>query len=209
MAIPVWPTGIPYMPLVDSLSGKPYLAPIPSEMDGGNVRQRARPGDNVRVFQQAILVDNDDYADTLEPFLLTNKATRIIMRVWRSKEYRDCLVQLSDVGDAPNGLQQVRVSMTVRVLREIETLEIAGTPVTTATEDVAYAGFQAVASGGVPSYTFSVHSGSLPAGITINAATGVVSGTPTDAGVSSDIVIRVTDANGDTADLAPFTLTVS
>lgn len=38
------------------------------------------------------------------------------------------------------------------------------------------------ASGGVPPYTFSIISGSLPGGLTLNSSTGVVSGTPTTAG---------------------------
>ena len=54
------------------------------------------------------------------------------------------------------------------------------------------------ASGGVTPYTFSIASGSLPLGLTLNTATGVVSGTPTAIGVSS-FVIQVTDAASSTA----------
>ena len=41
------------------------------------------------------------------------------------------------------------------------------------------------ATGGTGSYVFSVSAGSLPAGLTLNAATGVISGTPTTAATSS------------------------
>jgi Putative Ig domain len=47
------------------------------------------------------------------------------------------------------------------------------------------------ASGGLPPYTWSLSSGTLPAGLTLSAA-GVISGTPTGAGVSN-FVIQVAD----------------
>ena len=40
-----------------------------------------------------------------------------------------------------------------------------------------------VATGGVPPYTFSIVSGSLPPGLTLNTSTGAITGTPTTAGV--------------------------
>jgi hypothetical protein len=39
-----------------------------------------------------------------------------------------------------------------------------------------------VAAGGVPPYTFSITSGSLPNGLTLNTSTGAITGTPTQAG---------------------------
>lgn len=88
------------------------------------------------------------------------------------------------------------------------TLAISGTPVLTAGKDVAYAGFTVSGIAGHPPYTYSVHSGSLPAGITLDSSTGVVSGTATTVGTSSGIVIRVTDNVGATADLASFSIDV-
>lgn len=87
-------------------------------------------------------------------------------------------------------------------------LAIGGTPVTTATVGVAYAGFTVTATGGTPAYTYSIASGSLPTGITLNSSSGAVSGTPTVAGSYASIVIRVTDALSATANLASFTITV-
>jgi len=49
------------------------------------------------------------------------------------------------------------------------------------------------ATGGVTPYSWSVSSGSLPAGLTLNANTGVISGTPSMSGTSSFTVIA-TDA---------------
>jgi len=61
-------------------------------------------------------------------------------------------------------------------------------------------------SGGTGPYTWSVTSGSLPAGITLDPSTGALSGTPTTAGTSS-FTVKVTDANGQSATEAT-TLTV-
>jgi large repetitive protein len=54
------------------------------------------------------------------------------------------------------------------------------------------------ASDGVTPYTWSIASGSLPAGLTLNAATGVISGTPT-AGGSSSVTVQVSDSIGTVA----------
>lgn len=90
-------------------------------------------------------------------------------------------------------------------------LSISGTPVTTATQNSAYAGFSAAGAGGHAPYAYSLAplSSPLPVGITLNAATGAVSGVPTVVSGYPNIIIRVTDADGLTADLASFTITVS
>jgi uncharacterized repeat protein (TIGR02543 family) len=62
-------------------------------------------------------------------------------------------------------------------------------------------------SGGAGSSTFAVTSGSLPAGLTMDGSTGVISGTPT-AATSANLSITVTDANSATA-TASFTINVS
>lgn len=92
---------------------------------------------------------------------------------------------------------------------EPDPLEISGTPVLTTEEDTAYAGFTVSATGGTAPYTYSIQTGSLPTGITLNSSTGAVSGTPTTPGTSSGIVIRVTDDLGATDDLASFNLEVT
>jgi glucose/arabinose dehydrogenase/uncharacterized membrane protein len=51
-----------------------------------------------------------------------------------------------------------------------------------------------VANGGTAPYTFAVSSGALPDGLSIDSATGVISGTPT-AGGTFDFTIMATDAN--------------
>src|SRR5262249_43828958 len=51
------------------------------------------------------------------------------------------------------------------------------------------------ASGGTPPYTWSLTSGTLPAGLTLNTAQGIIAGTPTGTGVSS-FTITVHDNAG-------------
>lgn len=51
-----------------------------------------------------------------------------------------------------------------------------------------------VASGGTGPYTYSVSSGALPAGLSLNVASGAITGTPTASGISS-FTITATDAN--------------
>jgi hypothetical protein len=57
------------------------------------------------------------------------------------------------------------------------------------------------AVGGTTPYTWSVSAGSLPPGLTLPAATGVLAGTPTTAGTFS-FTVKVTDATGLTASKA-------
>ena len=54
------------------------------------------------------------------------------------------------------------------------------------------------ASGGVAPYTFSIISGALPPGLTLNSATGVIAGTPTAAG-SFSFSVQVVDYRGNSA----------
>jgi hypothetical protein len=61
-------------------------------------------------------------------------------------------------------------------------------------------------SGSIGGSTFSLNSGSLPAGLTLSAA-GVLSGTPTQTG-SFPITVKVTDGNGCTGIGATYTLVI-
>jgi hypothetical protein len=62
-------------------------------------------------------------------------------------------------------------------------------------------------SGGIPGYTFSIVSGSLPPGVTLNTTTGVISGTPTTAGTYT-FTSKVKDSKGNT-DTQTCTIVVS
>ena len=83
---------------------------------------------------------------------------------------------------------------------------ITTTSLPAATEGVAYSTTLEATGGSVP-YTWTLTAGTLPAGLSLDAATGVISGTPTASGVEG-LTVTVTDAAAlsSTADL---TLTVS
>ncbi len=72
-----------------------------------------------------------------------------------------------------------------------------GCPTGTAQVNVAYSS-ALVASGGVAPYTFSIISGSLPPGLTLNSSTGAITGTPTTAG-TYNFTAQVVDSQGNTA----------
>ncbi|GAA0996316.1 hypothetical protein GCM10009555_091900 [Acrocarpospora macrocephala] len=65
---------------------------------------------------------------------------------------------------------------------------------------------QLTVSGGTAPFAWSVSSGTLPPGLTLNSATGLLSGTPTTAG-SYPFTVRVTDANNQ-SDTKAVTLVV-
>jgi hypothetical protein len=88
------------------------------------------------------------------------------------------------------------------------TPEVSGALASFGTTTVPYSS-GLTASGGTTPYTWSIHTGTLPAGLTLNTATGVISGTPTAAGTSSGIVIRVTGAASNFADSDPQSITVA
>jgi hypothetical protein len=66
---------------------------------------------------------------------------------------------------------------------------IAGTP-TAATQNVAYSWTPSV-GGGIGPYTFSITAGALPTGLSLNASTGAVTGTPTAVTTASGITVHM------------------
>ncbi|HEY1875208.1 MAG TPA: Ig domain-containing protein [Steroidobacteraceae bacterium] len=50
------------------------------------------------------------------------------------------------------------------------------------------------ATGGIAPYTWSITSGALPAGVSLNASTGAISGTPTAAASNTSVTFQVGDS---------------
>ncbi|WP_344367505.1 putative Ig domain-containing protein, partial [Arthrobacter humicola] len=80
----------------------------------------------------------------------------------------------------------------------------ASTPPTTATVGAAYS--YTFAASGNPAPTFRVSSGALPAGLSLNSTTGVLSGTPTAAGPAT---FTVTATNGVSPDAVTPSITIT
>ena len=86
---------------------------------------------------------------------------------------------------------------------------VTGTPVTTGQADEVYTGFTAAATGGDgAAFTYELD-GDWPAGLTINASSGAVTGTPTEDGTFYNLSIKATDKTGYTGRLAEFTLVIA
>jgi hypothetical protein len=91
-------------------------------------------------------------------------------------------------GSGNESAYSVEISTTIAA-----PLTLTGPPTTTGTSGVAFSTAMTAAGGKAP-YTFSIQSGALPAGLSLNTATGAISGTPTKAG-SFSFTVKVVDSN--------------
>jgi hypothetical protein len=107
------------------------------------------------------------------------------------------------VTDAKSLTATKSLSLTVTV---VASLSITTTSLANGAPNSAYSATLA-ATGGATPYTWSIVSGTLPAGLALARRTGVISGTPTRTG-TSNFTMRVTDANSLTATKS-LSLTVS
>ncbi len=85
-------------------------------------------------------------------------------------------------------------------------LAITTTSLPNGTAGVAYSQ-SLTATGGVSPYTWSIAAGALPAGLTANATTGLIAGTPTTAG-TANFTVQVTDSLMTTATM-PLSITIN
>ena len=85
MALPAWPSTIPYQSLRQQWGGTPTRAPLATEMERGNTRMRSRPGDDVGTYTWGGILTAAQLA-TFETFFeatLSNGAGRFTMPVSR------------------------------------------------------------------------------------------------------------------------------
>jgi len=109
------------------------------------------------------------------------------------------------VTDSSNPQQTKTVNLTLTILPPPPVISTTTLP--NGQVGVAYSA-TLTATGGTSPYTWSLTSGALPAGLTLNASTGVISGTPTSPIASDSLTFKVTDS-GTPAQSAPKTLTLT
>lgn len=94
------------------------------------------------------------------------------------------------------------------VIAAAPAISFSGTVPSTGPYNVAYTG-SVTATGGAGTLTYALATGSsLPAGVTLNAATGAIHGTPTAVGTFTFAIVA-SDAFGDTATSSSYSITVS
>jgi type II secretory pathway pseudopilin PulG len=112
------------------------------------------------------------------------------------------IVQVTD-NDSPNRIATKSLTITINPNKPRITTEFLAY----GTVSQSYPSTTLSATGGKPSYTWAVTSGSLPTGLSLNGTTGVISGTPTAAGTYS-FTVTVTDS-GSPARTASKTLSIA
>ncbi|MGD0832350.1 MAG: putative Ig domain-containing protein, partial [Terracidiphilus sp.] len=107
--------------------------------------------------------------------------------------YSNLIIQMTDSG-TPNALTAATPALTLTVYAA-PAITFGGVMPFEATNDVAFTG-SAAATGGAGALTYSILTGSLPTGLSLNATTGAVTGTPTAGGTFS-FSVEAADAYGD------------
>lgn len=119
MAIPAWPDGVPYRPDMNSEQPVPrYLDPIKTDMEGGNQRQRARPGDNVGMVSYTVRMTKAQFAtfDDWRKNTIGGGSGRFSVPVWMGAAFVTKVCQFSSVPkDKAVGTARVDVAIALRV----------------------------------------------------------------------------------------------
>jgi hypothetical protein len=97
-----------------------------------------------------------------------------------------------EVKDSESSTQTVSAKISLSVTAA--PLTITSSTLPSGADGTAYSSFLQ-ASGGTPAYAWSISSGSLPAGLTLAATTGVISGTPSASGTSKFIATVSDNSN--------------
>jgi hypothetical protein len=119
MPLPAWPA-VPYRPTRDGFQPiKPFLDPLATDMEGGNSRQRPRPGDNVGTIGQTIMMTPAD-AETFKAWVkttLNNGTARFTANVWTGAAYESKTCQFIKDGKPTYGAySSSRVSVAMKLM---------------------------------------------------------------------------------------------
>jgi hypothetical protein len=121
MTLPAWPIAT-YAPQQDSFRGlQRALDPITTQMEGGNTRERPRPGDNVGTITQTIwmsMAEHDTFVNWVKT-TLSNGTARFTMNVWLGSSFVNKVCQFLKPGSGLTydyvSTDIVAVNMTLRV----------------------------------------------------------------------------------------------
>jgi hypothetical protein len=120
MALPAWPIANTVI-LRNGYSLQRMLDSISTDMEGGNTRERPRPGDNVATIRQTVRIYPADY-DTLVAWVkttLNNGTARFTMDVWLGTALANKVCQFIKPGSnliyAWAGPDAIDIAMTLRV----------------------------------------------------------------------------------------------
>ncbi|WP_454629523.1 hypothetical protein [Bradyrhizobium cenepequi] len=120
MALPSWPA-VNYRPQRDGFQPiKRFLDPLATDMEGGNTRQRPRPGDNVGTITQTINLtraEHDIFVEWVKT-TLNNGTARFAANVWLGSSYVSKTCQFTKDGKptySPISSSHVAATMTLRV----------------------------------------------------------------------------------------------
>lgn len=121
MTLPTWPIS-KYTPLIDNFQPlQRMLDPVSTDMEGGNTRERPRPGDNVGSITQTIRMSAADH-DTFVAWVkttLNNGTARFTANVWLGSSYVSKVCQFIKPGTQIKygylSPDEVDVTMTLRV----------------------------------------------------------------------------------------------
>jgi large repetitive protein len=144
---------------------------------------------------------------SLPPGLSLNTATGAITGTPTTPGTYSYTVLLEDATAVPGSLAGTvtsHCSITIAPAAQPLTIKC---PTASATVGTAYSS-PAATPGGTGPYTYSVASGALPSGLTLNAGTGAITGTPSKAGTYT-FTLKVVDSKGATATTTSCSIAVA
>jgi hypothetical protein len=110
-----WPTNVPSRPKEDTW-GIMFPDPLKTEMEGGNVRLRARAGDNYVIISQEIALETMTEWEDFWTFYWTNRTSRFQMEVFLgSGSYEEKTVQFEETPKPVHRAAYVGIAVTLRV----------------------------------------------------------------------------------------------
>lgn len=118
MTYPTWPTSVPQTPLLDSWQmPDPYQEPRVTDMEGGNVRMRSRPGDNIYRISFNILMTKAQWT-TLWAWIMNDLGrgtSRFNTKIWNGSAMVNAVAQFAAKPQPSSIEPKVLVAFDLRV----------------------------------------------------------------------------------------------